>query len=222
MTLKPMVVRTKSEAAYDALREAILDRRLEPGQRVTLTELASDLGMSLTPVREALRLLASQGLVHQDSNRGTWITEYSRARAEEVYRLRLLLEPYAIELAAAKMTDDDLAGIDQALQDFDAACSEARYSDLPELNAVLHKRIYRVAGAGLMLEFINRLWESIPYQSMSVVTHHERSAKEHHLIVDALHSRDPAAAAKALRDHITHARSETMERLENYSTDADS
>ncbi|MCZ2403674.1 GntR family transcriptional regulator [Paenarthrobacter sp. Z7-10] len=214
MALKPMIVRTKSEAAYDALREAILDQRLAPGQRVTLTTLASELGMSLTPVREALRLLAMQGLVHQDTNRGTWITEYSPARAEEVFQLRLLLEPYAIQLAAAEVTDQDLAEIDAALAEFDRASAEGRYSELPELNAALHQRIYRVSSAGMLLGFIDRLWQSIPYQSMNVISHHDRSAADHHQIVDALHRRDPVGAAQALRDHIGHAQAETIQRME--------
>lgn len=217
MPLKPMVVRTKSEAAYDALREAILDQRLAPGQRVTLTTLASELGMSLTPVRDALRLLDTQGLVHQDTNRGTWITEYSPARAEEVYQLRLLLEPYAIALVAAEITDQDLADIDNTLAEFDRACAEERYSELPELNAALHRRIYSVAKTGILLGFIDRLWQSIPYQTMNVISHHDRSAADHHQIVDALHRRDGIGAAQALRDHIGHAQAEIIERMERTS-----
>ncbi|MBG0738579.1 GntR family transcriptional regulator [Paeniglutamicibacter antarcticus] len=217
MALEPMVVRTKSEAAYAALREAILDQRLAPGQRVTLTSLASELGMSLTPVREALRLLATQGLVRQDANRGTWITEYSPARAEEVYQLRLLLEPYAMQLVAVESTDQDLADIDAALADFDRACAEERYSELPELNAALHRRIYSAARAGVLLGFIDRLWQSIPYQSMNVISHHDRSAEDHHQIVAALHRRDGAGAARALRNHIEHAHAETSHRMERSS-----
>lgn len=221
MSLKPMVVRTKGEAAYDALREAILDQRLAPGQRVTLTQLASELGMSLTPVREALRLLATQGLVQQDANRGTWITEYSASRAEEVYQLRLLLEPHAIALAAEAVTDQDLADIDRALADFDRACAEGHYSELPELNTALHRRIYRAAGAGILLGFIDKLWQSMPYQAMTVITHHDRSAHDHRQIVEALHRRDAPGAAQALREHIGHAHDEAVERMERTTGSAD-
>lgn len=221
MTLKPSVVRTKSEAAYDALREAILDKRLQPGQRLLLNDLAAQLGMSLTPVRDALRVLAAQGLVRQDNNRGTWVAEYSPARAGEIYQLRLLLEPHAIALAAELMTDAAMAEVDELLSAFDAAYEAGKYADLPDLNTAFHRRIYQVADSPYLLQFIDRLWNIIPYQSTSVVSHPGRSDQDHHRIVEALHRRDPEAASEALRRHISNARNETIERLESTGTASD-
>lgn len=221
MTLKPTVVRTKSEAAYDALREAILDRRFHPGQRLILTELAAQLGMSLTPVRDALRVLAAQGLVHQDNNRGTWVAEYSAARAEEIYQLRLLLEPHAIALAAELITDEAMDEIDEILAAFDAAYESGKYADLPALNTAFHHRIYTASDSPYLLQFIDRLWNIIPYQSTSVVSHPGRSDADHHAIVDALHRRDAEGARQAMSRHISNARTETIERLENAGGESD-
>lgn len=221
MTLKPTVVRTKSEAAYDSLREAILDKRFQPGQRLILNELATQLGMSLTPVRDALRVLAAQGLVYQDNNRGTWVAEYSPARAGEIYQLRLLLEPHAIALAAEQMTDAAMAEIDELLAAFDMAYEAGKYAELPDLNTAFHRRIYEVADSPYLLQFIDRLWNIIPYQSTSVVSHPGRSDQDHHRIVDALHRRDADGAREALRRHISNARNETIERLENSEAESD-
>lgn len=209
-----MRVQTKGEAAYTALREAILDGRLAPGSRVTLKALSEDLGMSLTPVREALRLLGTQGLVQHDPHHGTRIATLSRSGIEEIYELRRVLEPLACEMAARRATARDLDEIDAAVVAFDAALAEGRTDDLPMLNVALHRRIYEAAGSAYLLEFIDRLWGRIPYQAMSVVRHHERSTLEHHAVVAALRSRKARAASRLMRDHITNSTQETLGRVD--------
>lgn len=214
VTLEHTRVQAKSEAAYATLREAILDGRLAPGSRVTLQGLADDLGMSLTPIREALRLLGSQGLVEHNPNRGTHIASLSRSGIEEIYQLRCVLEPLACELAAKNATTQDLARIDIAMSDFDAAVEGGMTDDLPMLNAALHRSIYLAAGSTVLLEFIDRLWVRIPYQAMSLVRHHDRSTAEHHLVVDAVRTRQAKEAGQLMWRHITNSTQETISRHE--------
>lgn len=214
MTLGRVHVQTKGEAAYEALRGAILSGRLQPGQRVTLQGLAGELGMSLTPVREALSQLATQGFVRQESNRGTVIAEYTRGTAEEIYRLRLTLEPLAVELAAMRAVDEDLDAMDEALDEVDAAVAEGRTGDVPALNAAFHRRIYESARSPFLLEFIDRLWNGIPLQAISLVDRQDRSSDEHHAIMDAVRRRYRKKAAKLLHAHIAGAAEQAMARLD--------
>lgn len=213
VTLPRTPVQTKGEAAYTALREAILDGRLEPGSRITLKQLAGDLGMSLTPVREALRLLGTQGLVDHDPHGGTLVASLTRRGVEEIYQLRRVLEPLACELAAVNATETDLQAIDAATDAFEAAVAEERFDDLPMLNALLHRRIYLAAGSTFLMEFIDRLWVRIPYQAMRLVHDHDRSATEHRAVVAAVRAREAKAAGTLMREHISNSTQATLARV---------
>lgn len=218
MTLERAVVPTKSEAAYDALRRAILDNRLHPGDRVTLHGLAKDLGMSLTPVRDALRLLAADGLVIQTANRGTHIANYTPERAAEMYRLRLVLEPMAVADAARLATAEDRDLMREAQDAFARALSAGRLDQLPELNVALHRSWYSAARSTYLRDFIDRLWNGIPFDLMSVSSHPERSHREHLAITEAICAGDPRAARKAIKAHI---RINTNDTLARYRTRGD-
>lgn len=218
-----MYTPTKGEAAYQALRSAIRNGQLRPGQRVTLNELADSLEMSLTPVREALRRLASQGLVEQQPNRGTVIAEYTLERAREIYRLRLVLEPMAAELAATQATDDDRHEITTALTDLDEAVAEGRDADVAALNATLHHRIYTAARSPYLLEFIDKLWNGVPFQAISLTDRQERSAEQHRAIVRAVVDADSDRASRLMREHISEAAEDTFRQLSDtvdHDTDA--
>lgn len=203
---------TKGAVAYAALREAILDGRLAPSSRLTPQKLADELGMSLTPVREALRLLGTQGLVEHDPHRGTRVTSLAPESIEETYRLRRVLEPMACELAARDATPDDIAEIEAALSAFTEAVEDGRHDELPELNAKLHHRIYEAARSPLLLDFIDRLWLRIPFQNMSLVRHQDQKTAEHRAVVAAIVARRPAAARKAMLQHITNSTQTTLAR----------
>lgn len=219
MSLERAVVPTKAEAAYEALRRAILDNRLHPGERVTLHGLAGDLGMSLTPVREALRLLAANGLVVHTANRGTHIANYTPERAAEIYRLRLVLEPMAVEDAARLATAEEKDRMREALDAFAWAMSAGRLDQLPELNAALHRSWYAAAHSDHLRDFIDRLWNGIPFDVMSVSSHPERSHREHVAIAEAICAGDSQAARKAIKAHI---RNNTNETLVRYRTRSES
>lgn len=193
---------TKVEAAAATLRAAIRAGRYAPGARLITRDLADELGMSFTPVREALYQLRAEGLVEHRPHRGTVVSDYSRERAEEVYRLRAVLEPMAGALAAERAGEADLAEIEQLLADLTAAIEQGRTGDVPVLNAALHRRIYAASGSGLLVEFVDRLWNGVPYQTISLGDRVAESAVEHERIVAALRRRDPQAVAGELRRHI--------------------
>src|SRR5262245_28498270 len=103
---------TKTELALEVLRERIRNGELAPGERLRVDELTQELGMSATPIREALRLLQADRVVDYRPHHGIVVAELSIGKTEEVYRLRALLEPLAVELAVPKLDDAARAEIE--------------------------------------------------------------------------------------------------------------
>ncbi len=100
------LVRNASVAATELIREAIVDGRLEPGRRLKEEELARELGISRTPIREALLMLQAEGLVDATPNRGAMVRVHTPEDLDDLYQLRALLEGYAARRAAARISDD--------------------------------------------------------------------------------------------------------------------
>jgi len=194
---------TKAEAAYAALRDAIRSGDLAPGQRLVLRELAADLGMSLTPVRDALRVLTSQGLVEQQNHSVAIVSPFTAERADDIYRLRLLLEPEAIMLAAQRATPDDIRSVEHILGALSSAVEHGRYSEVPSLNADFHHTIYAASRSPYLIDFIEKLWNGLPFQAISLAARADESHREHQVIFEAFAAHDGEACAQLLRSHIS-------------------
>jgi DNA-binding GntR family transcriptional regulator len=193
---------TKAELASKTLREAIQSGQLPPGTHLVLQDLAAELGISYTPVREALRQLQTEGLVTSRPHYGTVVAEHSRKRAEEIYLLRSTLEPLAGSLAAKNATDHQIDDVAKAYEDLRRAIAEDRLDDVPALNASFHRLLVAASGLPVLAEFIERLWNGVPYQAISLRGRVSDSAKEHRRILAALKARDADALADELRTHI--------------------
>lgn len=213
MALHRVDTPTKAEVAYRGIRAAIRDGLLEPGQRVTLQGLADELGMSLTPVREALRVLASDGLVEQAPQRGTFIAQYTRAGAQETYQLREVLEALAVDLAVRRATEADIRCMAEANAQLEEAVRHDVEASIPALNAAFHFTVYRAARSPLLFEFIERLWNGGPFQAISLVSGTRASTREHRAIVGAVRARDAQRAAELIRNHIRRGSRRTLATL---------
>jgi DNA-binding GntR family transcriptional regulator len=194
---------TKTAAAYQALRSWIEGGRLRPGDRLRVDMLRLQLGMSSTPVREALRLLQAEGLVEYEAHRGLSVRAYTQETIDEVYRLREVLEPLATEAAAELMTDSELAAV-RKLHDELARASSSPSTAVraAHLNAEWHRMIYAASGSRYLVEFITRLWAAIPVEALWVSTSAENSLARHRAILDALGEHDSRLAAGLMRKHI--------------------
>ncbi|GAA3742104.1 DNA-binding GntR family transcriptional regulator [Spinactinospora alkalitolerans] len=213
MPIERVAAPTKSEIAYTALRDAIRTGELAPGERLLLQDLAGRLGMSLTPVRDALRLLAAHGLIEHRANYGAVVSQCTPERAEEIYRLRMLLEPMATELAAERASAEQLAAMGRALDVLDEAVGQGRENEVTVLNARFHHEIYTAADSDYLIEFVDRLWNGVPYQAISLAGRVHDSAAQHRAIMAALRERDGAAAAGLMRAHIAEAAEHTLRQL---------
>lgn len=195
--------RTKTELALQILRDRIRTGALEPGRRLRLNQLTAELGMSPTPIREALRLLQADGLVTYRPHQGIVVAELSEPQTAEVIRLRCLLEGSAVELAAASLTPARLRELERLHQRFLAAIAAGRGREIVTGNEAWHHALYEASGSPLLIEFIRRLWDVYPWRTMWVLPGRaEQSAHEHEEVMAALRAGEAAAAAERLRAHI--------------------
>lgn len=193
---------TAQVRAAAALRSAILDGELRPGQRVNQEAWAARAGVSLIPVREALGALAGEGLVTYRPRRGYAVTELDLADLEETYRLRRLLETDALRRGVPRATADDVA----ALEEHAVACAlaAARGDVAGQLvaNRRFHDRLHGLAGSRPLSRVIDLLWDSTEaYRALyyALDGEGEQADRAHRAIVAAVAARD-AGRAVALQD----------------------
>jgi DNA-binding GntR family transcriptional regulator len=193
---------TKNELAYLQIREKILEGELPPETSLDQEALARSLGLSTTPVREALRRLESERLVISRAHRDTVVAPLSLANVEEVFRVRLALDPLAASLAATH------AG-DQERERIRALSREHPPQDDPvaavRFNRRLHRSIYAACGNTTMVEILDSLWDLSDRCRVIIskrATGLAMAADEHPAIVLAVTGGSPDRAAKLMREHV--------------------
>ena len=195
--------RTKSELALRVLRERIRSGRLEVGHRLQVEVLATELGMSPTPIREALRLLQADRLVHYEPHRGVVVARHSPEKLSDVYDMRLSLEPMATRLAIERMTDEQKEAINAAHDDLVAANRAGKGRRFAELNSAWHLAIYDASGSALLHDFVDRIWDVFPWRTNWAIGRRSVDAVlEHERVMVAINAGDAQAGYDAMRDHI--------------------
>lgn len=187
------------------LRELITEGDLAPGARLNERALGERLGVSRTPLREAFRLLAADGLVDLEPNRGARVVTLSERDIRELFELMGALEALAGELASARITDADVAEL-KALT-FEMLACHAR-SDLPayyRINRAIHDRIALAAGNEMLWRTygtLNRRIQNLRFRSNFDRAKWDLAAREHVRMVELLERRDAAGLAALLRGHL--------------------
>ncbi len=141
------ISRNASAAASEVIRRAIIDGRLAPGRRLKEEELARELGISRTPVREALLMLESEGLVELIPKRGASVRAYAVDDLDDMYQLRALLEGYAARRAATRISPEDVARLEESCARFDRLRAEDDLLELVKENLFFHNVILEAAGS---------------------------------------------------------------------------
>ncbi|MGH2627988.1 MAG: GntR family transcriptional regulator, partial [Anaerolineales bacterium] len=136
------------------LRHLILSRQLRPGERLVQSDLAEQLGVSRTPIREALHRLASDGLVTIAPHKGATVAKFLLSDLEEIYSVRIALEGYAAYLAAQHITDEDLAKLDRLLEEMEQAFQASDRARLLEVNRKFDTGIYAASRQPRLCELI--------------------------------------------------------------------
>lgn len=202
---------TASEHAYIELRQRILDGRLPAGHRLKETELAAELGVSRTPVRDALSRLSVEGLLDFRPNVGAAVAVWSESQIEHVFRIRAMLEPYASEIAANQIRDDEVEELRQLCAVMEEAARRETQADLNMLaaaNARFHRIVIDAARSDHLARLITLAMDApLTLRIFGRYTPEEvgRSMRHHREVVDALAHRDPPWSASAMRTHILSA-----------------
>ena len=201
------VLVTKSELAYDRVREKILSGEFAPGSVLNQAVLAKAIGVSTTPLREALRRLKAEGLVELDAHRDARVTELKAEEARDLFEVRRSLDPLAASLAAQRRTRADIAEIRAAVVGLEPFHGDPEYAHLLH-HRRFHAAIYRASHNDLLIDTLDGLWDKADrYRRLALEVERgqderDRKAAEHRMLVDAVIAGDADTAAAVMREHI--------------------
>jgi DNA-binding GntR family transcriptional regulator len=202
---------TLTDRVYLGIKYAILELKFRPGSALVEDDLASQLGTSKTPVRDALLALERDGLVTKIPYKGTYVSEVSMKDAIEIFELRAVLEGLAARLAASVITPAQLAQAVKLLDAADEALGHGDTEAASECGARFHKLLYNLADNGRLKPILEKLEEQLMRlrrMSDQVQGRLEKSSREHRQILAALHSGNPLQAETAMRFHLESVKSD--------------
>jgi len=198
-----MDFRTKEEQVADYLREGIISGMFPRGSRLKQAEIAERLQLSITPVREALKLLEAEGYITGNSYRGACVVPFDPSASVEVLELRLLLESRLLRGTAEKITAQDIVELRALADEFEQAFDVGDRAAARGVNYRFHRRLYNIAAMPQTLHFVQILWARYPFDLINAVEGRGKdAAKEHDEILGALLQGDASAAMLAMRKHI--------------------
>lgn len=198
---------TKSDVAYDKVREKILSGDLPPGSVINQATLARTIGISTTPLREALRRLKAEGLVELGAHRDAKVTELRAEENRDLLEMRRSLDPLAASLAAQRRTKDDIAAIRASLDGLRAMPSNPDYEQLLHHRSY-HRAIYRASHNELLIDALEGLWDKADrYRRFALEVDRGTEARakkdeEHRMLAETIIAGDSEGAAAVMTEHI--------------------
>lgn len=204
------------DVVFNTLRNAILTGELEPGERLMEIRLAQKLGVSRTPIREAIRKLELEGLVVMTPRKGAEVASITKEDLTDVLEVRRVLEGLAVDLACANMTDEILSELEMNLVRFKNAISKNDVREIAITDVDFHEIIYRATGNRRLIQILNNLREQMYRYRLEYIKDkvtRENLAKEHRAIIEALKSHDNNAGREAILKHIDKQETTILENL---------
>lgn len=194
------------DEVYNRVRDDIMSLKIPPDTRITIESLARSLGVSQTPIREALSMLEAKGLVTKQHLIGYCTAPIlNRAQFEDIHEIRMIIEPYAARQAARKMSNESIVELGRLLAKMRPKKDDSRttYDQFAELDAEFHERIAEATGNPLIADSLSRMHIHLHIFRLcyrSSITGHAHD--EHEVLMTALQERDEDGAEKAMRAHI--------------------
>ncbi len=196
------------EQTLDVLREAILTGELKPGQSLTETELSNQLGVSRAPIREALRILNTEGLIETIPYHGTTVRELTRTDIEELYSMRIILETFAVERVIAENKPDNLDKLKAMVDEMDRAGNEGDLNEVNRIDRVFHDTLIDMSQHSLLAS----MWQMVGMrvrQVMALTNARNEDltqiARNHLPLLEAIEKQDTKRAIQILKKHIASA-----------------
>lgn len=193
------------DVVFNTLRQAILTGEMKPGERLMEIHLANKLGVSRTPIREAIRKLELEGLVIMIPRRGAEVAQITWKSLKDVLEVRRALDVLAIELACDRMTQEELQELYRACENFAEATKTKDARQIAEADVVLHDLIVASTRNNRLIQLVNNLAEQMyryRFEYIKDSSQHERLIQEHNDMYQSILRKDKESAARAVRKHI--------------------
>lgn len=193
------------DVVFNTLRRAILKGELEPGERLMEIALANKLGVSRTPIREAIRKLELEGLVIMIPRKGAEVARITEKDLKDVLEVRTSLEKLAIELACDRITEEEIKDLQDKCQDFRNSLTSDDLTTIAEKDVAFHDVIFGATKNTRLIQILNNLREQMyryRLEYLKDTDSHQRLVAEHQEILEAVMRRDKAEAVRLVQEHI--------------------
>ena len=202
------------DIVFENLRNAILEGDLKAGKRLMEVQLAEQLGVSRTPIREAIRKLELEGLVVMLPRKGAYVANMSFKDLIDVLEIRASLEGLAAYLASERRRDEDIIELERVAKEFERSVRETDIDNVLKNDIEFHEKIFSMANNKKLYHLINSLWEQVHRFRVTYVSNYDASLSlvdEHNKILEAIKSGDSELAKKYATEHIELAEQFFME-----------
>ncbi|MCI9124133.1 MAG: GntR family transcriptional regulator [Eubacterium sp.] len=193
------------DVVFRTLRKAILKGDLKPGERLMELQLASKLGVSRTPIREAIRMLEQEGLAVTIPRKGAEVAKMTEKDMEDVLQIREALDDLAVQVACDKMTEEQLAELTLKMHHFENAVQDDQLEKIVEYDVAFHELIYEASDNPKLVTLLSNIREQIYRYRVEYLKEKENYptlVQEHRAIVDALSQKNKKRVADVMRIHI--------------------
>ena len=205
------------QRAYEHLKSAILSGRLDPGKRLAEEHLAKELGVSRTPVREALHKLELEGLIKPLETRGFVVSKDSREEIEELFDMRAILEGYGLRVISEKVSENLLKQLNRLIENAEDALRRKQLREVFKWNTQFHDTLHRMVSEKKRLHrlLVNVRKYVLRYRedTLQYPDGGRRALDGHHKIVMALRLKDPDLCERVMREHIREAKEDAIQFL---------
>lgn len=193
------------DVVFNTLRQAILTGELKPGERLMEIHLANKLGVSRTPIREAIRKLELEGLVTMIPRRGAEVAQITEKSMNDVLEVRRAMDALCVELACDRITPEELEQLKEACDAFETAVKTRDVKKIAQADVTLHDIILRATGNQRLIQLVNNLSEQMyryRFEYIKDSSQHERLVEEHRVIYRSIVQKDKETASRAAKTHI--------------------
>ena len=193
------------DVVFNTLRQAILRGELKPGERLMEIQLANKLGVSRTPIREAIRKLELEGLVLMIPRKGAEVAEITEKNLRDVLEVRCALEELAVQLACDRMDEEGIKAMKEASAEFCNTLDSDDITRIAQADVALHDIIVQATGNQRLIQLVNNLSEQMyryRFEYIKDFSQHERLVEEHKVIYESIVKKDKETASNMAKVHI--------------------
>ena len=195
------------DVVFNTLREAILKGELKPGERLMELQLAAKLGVSRTPIREAIRMLEQEGLAITIPRKGAIVVGMTEKDMQDVLEIREALEELSVQVACDKITEEEIARLRENMENFEESLKSGDLKRMAEADVEFHDVIYQATDNPKLINMLNNLREQMYRYRVEYLknpSNHEQLLREHEAIYRGIMEKDKDAVTEMIRKHISN------------------